>query len=360
MYKLQSGSNPQRIESTDETNIETNNLLANQIIYQQSTGVFGLYKLDLDKFNLIGNIRYDYLNNQLTDNMVGLDSSKTTKDFSKTSVRIGASYGFVDELTVFANWSQGFMPPSTEELANNPVGYSGFNTHLVPATSNCYEIGARGFFNEKIYYELTGFMMDTENDFFRFKQSGRGNQEVFYGNAGNSKRYGIEAYISFKILDNLTLQLAYTFADYKYTSASVDPVYTDTAYVLTTPPAEGQWLPNSPKHQLYSEIVYSPIKNIQISLGSEYQSEWAIYTDSKAYNGELDPAIYQNWQDGFNLFHARISYSWNLLGLNGDLSIFARNFTGEKYMAFTEPDPDGNSYQPGPRSEYFGNLKIRF
>jgi iron complex outermembrane recepter protein len=360
MYKLQSGSNPQRVESTDETNIETNNLLANQIIYQQSAGLFGLYKLDFYKVNLIGNIRYDYLTNQLTDKMVGLDSSKTTKDFSKTSVRIGASYGFVDELTVFANWSQGFMPPSTEELANNPVGYSGFNTHLVPATSNCYEVGARGFFNEKIYYELTGFMMDTENDFFRFKQSGRGNQEVFYGNAGNSKRYGIEAYISFKILDNLSLQLAYTFADYKYTSANVDPVYTDTAYVLTTPPAEGQWLPNSPKHQLYSEIVYSPIKNIQISLGSEYQSEWAIYTDAKAYNGELDPAIYQNWQDGFNLFHARISYSWNLLGLNGDLSIFARNFTGEKYMAFTEPDPDGNSYQPGPRSEYFGNLKIRF
>ena len=33
------------------------------------------------------------------------------------------------------------MPPSTEELASNPVGYSGFNTHLVPATSKCSEIG---------------------------------------------------------------------------------------------------------------------------------------------------------------------------------------------------------------------------
>jgi iron complex outermembrane recepter protein len=360
MYKLQSGSNLLRVESTDETNIETNNLLANQLIYQQSSGVFALYKLDIDKFNLIGNIRYDYLTNELTDKMAELDSAKTTKDFSKTSVRIGANYAFTDEFNLFADWSQGFMPPSTEELANNPVGYSGFNTHLVPATSNSYEIGARGFFSDKLYYELTGFMMDTKNDFFRFKQTGRGNQEVFYGNAGNSKRYGIEAFISYKIFDNLTLQLAYTFADYKYTSASVDPVYTDTAFVLTTPPAEGQWLPNSPKHQLYSEIVYSPCKCIQISFGSEYQSEWAIYTDAKAYNNELDPAIYQNWQDGFNLFNARISYSWNLLGFSGDLSIASRNFTGEKYMAFTEPDPDGNSYQPGPKSEYFGNLKIQF
>ena len=360
MYKLQSGSDPNRVESTDETNVELNTLLANQIIYQQSGGIFALYNLEINKFNLMGNIRYDYLNNELTDKMLGADSSKTTKDFSKTSFRVGASYSFVDELTLFANWSQGFTPPSTEELANNPVGYSGFNTHLVPATSNCYEIGARGFFKDNIYYELTGFMMDTKDDFFRFKQSGRGNQEVFYGNAGNSKRYGVEAFVSYKILPNLSVQAAYTYADYKYTSASVDPVYTDPNYVLTTPPADGQWLPNSPQHQLYAEVVYAPCKTIQISLGSEFQSKWAIYTDSKAYNGEMDPAIYQNWQDGFNLLNARVSYSWNLIGLNGELSVFARNFTGEEYIAFTEPDPDGNSYQPGPKAEYFGNIKIHF
>ena len=358
MYKLESGSDPNRVESTDETNVETDNLLANQMIYQQSTGVFALYKLDIEKFNLIGNVRYDDITNELIDKMLGLDSAKTTKDFSRTSFRVGASYDFANEFTLFASWSQGFVPPSTEELANNPVGYSGFNTHLISATSNSYEIGARGFCGDKIYYELTGFVMDTKNDFFRFKQSDRGNQEVFYGNAGNSKRYGIETFVSYKILNNLSIQVAYTFADYKYTSASVDPVYTDTAYVLTTPPAEGQYLPNSPQHQLYSEVVYSPVKNFQVSLGSEYQSRWSIYTDAKAYNNELDPTIYQNWQDGFNLFNARVSYSWNLSGINGECSIYVRNLTDEQYMAFTEPDPDGNSYQPGPGREFFVNVKV--
>ena len=360
MYKLQSVGNPNRIESTDETNLETTTLLANQIIFQRSIGLFALYKLETDKFNLIGNIRYDYMKNKLTDKMMAIDTAITAKEFSKTSARIGASYGFADELTLFANWSQGFMPPSTEELANNPVGYSGFNTHLVPATSNCYEVGTRGFFEDRIYYELTGFYMNTKNDFFRFKQTGRGNQEVFYGNAGNSDRYGIETFVSFNIFKNLSWQFAYTFADYKYTSATVDPIYTDAAYVLTTPPVKGQYLPNSPKHQIYTEVVYSIDKNWKLSLGTEYQSKWAIYTDAKAYNGELDPTIYQNWQKGFNLLHARVSYSWNILGLNGECSVFARNLTNEKYMAFTEPDPDGNSYQPGPGREFFGNVKIRF
>lgn len=360
MYKLQSAGNPDREESTDETNIETDSLLANQIICQQSTGLFALYKMDFEKFNLIGSVRYDNITNELTDKMLGLDSSKTTQDFSKPSYRVGASYGFTNEFNLFADWSTGFIPPSTEELANNPLGYSGFNTHLTEATSTSFEVGARGFFKDKLYYELTGFIMNTENDFFRFKQSGRGNQEVFYGNAGNSRRYGIETFISYNILNNLNLQLAYTYADYRYTSATVDPVYTDTNYVLTTPPAEGQYLPNSPKHQVYSELVYSPIKIIRITVSGEYQSKWAIYTDEKAYNNELDPTIYQNWQEGFTKFNAEVSYLWKLGVLNGELSLSVRNFTNEDYIAFTEPDPDGNSYQPGPGTEYFGNLKIRF
>ena len=360
LYKLQSAANPQREESIDETNIETDSLLANEIISQRGFGAFALYKLNIRKFNLMGSIRYDAMNNELTDKMLALDSAKTSKNFRNVSARIGGSYSLNDAFNIFIEWSHGFMPPSTEELACNPVGYSGFNTHLVPATSVCSEIGTRGFLNKKLSYEITGFIMKTENDFFRFKQTGRGNQEVFYGNAGNSKRYGIETFISYQVLQNLRLQVAYTYADYKYVSAEIDPVYTDSAYVLTSPPAAGQWLPNSPRHQIYSEVVYAINKRFKLCLATEYQSKWAIYTDPKAYNGELDPAIYKNWQEGFNLFHARIAYNMNIGKVKGECSLFVRNFTGANYMAFTEPDPDGNAYHPGPDREFFVTIKLKF
>ncbi len=359
-YKLQSAANPHRIDSIDDTNIETDSLLANQIIFQKSAGLFAIYNLEIGKLNLLANLRYDNIDNELTDKMLGIDSAITDMNFSQISFRVGASYNFSDLITFFANYSQGFMPPSTEELAANPLGYSGFNTHLTPATSDSYEMGMRGYIGENIYYDLTTFTMNTKNDFFRFKQSGRGNQEVFYGNAGNSKRYGVETYLSINLLRKLNLQIAYTYSDFRYTSASINPVYTDTNYVLTTPPASGQYLPNSPKHQLYAELKYKIGKNLKISLGTQYQSEWAIYTDAKAYNGELNPKIYNNWQNGFTIFNARIAYDWHVGALNGVISFYARNFTGETYMAFTEPDPDGNSYQPGPKQEFFGNLKIEF
>jgi iron complex outermembrane recepter protein len=360
LYKLQSAGNPQRKENIDETNLETDSLLANQLISQRSLGAYALYKMSIGNFNLTGSIRFDAMNNELTNKMLASDTARTSKNFKKVSARIGASYSLNNAVNIFIDWSQGFMPPSTEELASNPLGYSGFNTHLIPATSVCSEIGIRGFYNEKLSYEITGFIMNTENDFFRFKQTGRGNQEVFYGNAGNSKRYGIETFASYQLLRNLSLKVTYTYADYKYVSSVIDPVYTDPAYVLTSPPAAGQWLPNSPRNQLYSEIVYSVNKSFKFSLATEYQSKWAIYTDPKAYSDEMDPAVYQNWQKGFTLFHARVSYNLNIGKVKGECSFFVRNLTAAKYMAFTEPDPDGNAYHPGPAREFFGNIKIRF
>jgi iron complex outermembrane recepter protein len=360
IYKLQSLSNPARIESLDEKSFESDSLLANQLIHQSGSGIFLIYSLEAGNFNLIGNVRFDAMSNELIDKMAGASLPKTIKKFEMVSSRIGASYTLSKLHSLFANWSQGFMPPSTEELASNPLGYNGFNTHLVPAVSSCIETGARGFIIDKLQYEITGFYMETENDFFRFKQSGRGNQEVFYGNAGNSRRKGIELYFQYNILSELSLQTSYTFSDFRYTSATIDPVYTDTTYVLTTPPLAGQWLPNSPKHQLYSELVYSLNKNLKFSMGTEYQSEWAVYTDARAYHGELDPAVFQNWQDGFNLYNVRASYSFDILKIKGSFSVSVRNLGSQKYMAFTEPDPDGNAYHPGPGREIFGSLSLNF
>ena len=359
MYKLQSAADVNRVESIDDKNIETDSLLANQIIRQNGIGIFALYRFEFGRFNILGNIRYDDISNELTNKMFALDSAVTDMDFSRTSFRLGASYNFFDFITFYTDFSGGFIPPSTEELAANPLGYSGFNTYLVPATSVSFESGIRGYFGDNVFYDIVGFRTDTENDFFRFKQSGRGNQEVFYGNAGNSTRYGIETYLSVNILKHFKFSAAYTFADYKYVSAEINSVYTDTTYVLTKPPADGQYLPNSPKHQLYAELVYR-FKNFKASLGTEYQSEWAIYTDADAYNDKLDPTVYQNWQDGFNLYNAELAYDLKFKKLSAELIFSVRNFTGATYMAFTEPDPDGNSYQPGPKQEFFGTLKIRF
>jgi hypothetical protein len=40
--------------------------------------------------------------------------------------------------------------------------------------------------------------------------------------------------------------------------------------------------------------------------------------------------------------------------------LFGRNLGNKEYIAFTEPDPDGNSYQPAPERELFLQVRIAF
>jgi hypothetical protein len=47
------------------------------------------------------------------------------------------------------------------------------------------------------------------------------------------------------------------------------------------------------------------------------------------------------------------------LGYAGEVFAFGRDVLGKKYVAFTEPDPDGNSFQPGPTREVFVGARVK-
>ena len=77
---------------------------------------------------------------------------------------------------------------------------------------------------------------------------------------------------------------------------------------------------------------------------------------SRAY---VDPTN-TTWIGGYTLFNARVSYRTRLAGTAAEFLLSGRNLGGKKYIAFTEPDPDGNSYQPGPDREFYGSVQLRF
>ena len=177
--------------------------------------------------------------------------------------------------------------------------------------------------------------MNTNNDFYRYRMAARP-LETFYGNMGSSKRTGFEAFVNWNPVRNLTLQLAYTWSDFKYVSP--DSI-------------NGIRLPNSPAHQLYADASYKFAGHFEIGLSSELQSKWYIYTD------EMHSGVSQ---DGFNLFHARFSYNFEFCGIKTTASLFGKNLIDKQYIAFTEPDPDGNSYQPSARREIFVSIRLLF
>lgn len=200
-----------------------------------------------------------------------------------------------------------------------------------------------------LYYDVTGFYLKTKDDFDRYRITNPlRNQETFYRNIGSSERIGLEIYGKYTPVAKLQLQLAYTYSHFKYTNPDpIQIVMDDPAIVKFI--EDGKLLPNSPEHQIYFDVQYNPISTLVLGISTE--------TLSKAY---IDGAnIDAEAVEAYTLINLRAGYDINLGPVQGEISFQVKNLTDKKYVAFSEPDPGGNAYQPGAGREFFGGFKIK-
>lgn len=310
-------------------------LLSDQTIAQRGLGVFLLDRIDFSGgWGATLNVRFDRITNELTDHLLagGVDLSGDA-DFDRTTARVGVSYSPTEVFSVYANWGQGFLPPATEELASNPAAQGGFNASLTPALSYGEELGARGLVGARLFYDISVFHLDTSGDFDRYRIDTRP-LETFYRNGGRSRRFGTEAYVNWSPAARVRAEAAYTWSHFIYRSST--SVYGNI---------EGNWLPNSPEHQLMTELTVDVLPAVTLGAGTDSYSRW--YVDASNATSV----------DGYTLLNAEATWRLPVRGLDWRLTAQARNLTGTKYIAFTEPDPDGNSYQPGPERELFVGVR---
>jgi iron complex outermembrane receptor protein len=247
---------------------------------------------------------------------------------------VGITWAASPALSLYSNVGQGFLPPATEELAANPDQVGGFNRTLKAATSWGEEIGARGMLGRSVAFDLTLFHLGTDNDFDRYRVATRP-LETFYRNAGSSRRFGLESAVSWAPVAPLLLQVGYTWSSFKYTNTA--STYGDV---------RGHWLPNSPEHELAADGQYSVTRDLTLGLSAQLLSAWYV-----------DPSNVAK-VDGYALMHARIAYRLRLGGADVEVTGAVRNIFAKQYIAFTEPDPDGNSYQPAAEREVFIGLRF--
>ncbi len=324
-------------------------ILSNEEITQSGAGLFLFDNISLgERTNVFLSLRYDKIHNELNDLLKTDYNASGTADFSKTTGKAGISYSLMEEANLYADWGQGFLPPATEELAQNPDNFGGFNTHLVPAASNDYELGCRGYVANSLYYDITGFYLVTENDFDRYRITDPlRNQETFYRNVGSSERTGLELYTKYMPLRDLIIQAAYTYSHFKYTNSTPIRIMMDDPQIIKYI-VNRNYLPNSPQHQLYIDAEYHLPYDFFVGVNVETQSK--SYIDGANIGSETAA--------GYTLIGARIGYTLNLSGLNAEIILQGRNLGDQKYVAFTEPDPGGNAYQPGAGREFFGSVRI--
>jgi iron complex outermembrane receptor protein len=195
-------------------------------------------------------------------------------------------------------------------------------------------VGARGVLAGRLTFDLALFHMNTDGDFDRYRVTSRP-LETFYRNAGSTRRYGVEASLGWAPAAATLVQVAYTYSDFKYTN-------TQSAYGDVS----GHWLPNSPEHQLSVDAQYTVARALTVGVSTEMLSKWYV-----------DPGN-ATTVEGYALLNARLAYRLRLMGAEAEATLAVRNIFAKQYIAFSEPDPDGNSYQPAARREIFVGIVL--
>ncbi len=311
--------------------------LSDQTMRQTGIGLFALDRIDIaPQWSLMLNARFDRVGNELTDHLkpggVDLSGNATFRQFTG---RVGMTWSPSSTLNLFGNIGQGFLPPATEELSANPNQIGGFNRGLEPAVSLGQELGARGTVGRTLAYDVTLFHLTTDRDFDRYRVPSRP-LETFYRNAASSRRYGMESFVNWTPTGALQLQAAYTWSDFAYTNSN--SAYGDV---------RGNGLPNSPRHQFSADAQYRFSTRVTAGVSTEMLSRWYV-----------DPSNVAT-VNGYALLNARLAYQFSMGGAMPEITFAVRNILGAKYIAFSEPDPDGNSYQPAAEREVFVGLRVR-
>jgi iron complex outermembrane recepter protein len=320
--------------------IEGPALLSDQKMSQTNAGVFVLERVELGpQWGASLSLRYDNVTCKLDDHLGAFSGNAA---YNKATGRLGLTWNPVPDFGLYASWGSGFLPPGTEELASNPNAFGGFNKDLKPATSSGEEIGARGSLGDSLVFDLALFHLSTDRDFGRYRITSRP-LETFYGNVGSTTRYGLETFLAWYPVEPLALRAAYTYSHFKY----------DTVQTLDAAAAyKGTWLPNSPEHQLYLDGEYKITPRLTAGAALEYLSSWYIDSTNRIFaNG-------YGRTDAYALVHVRLGYKFDIEGMPLELLLSGRNIFGVEYYGFTEPDPDGNSYQPAPTAEWTLSLRL--
>jgi iron complex outermembrane receptor protein len=322
--------------------VEGPDLVADQTLTQTGAGIFVLDRVELGgPWGIFASARYDRVTNKLDDHLQagGTDLSGDVA-YEQPTGRVGVTWNPRAGFGLYASWGTGFLPPGTEELVNNPYALGGYNTELVAATSAGEEIGARGAIGKSLSYDVALFYLATENDFGRYRIAERP-LETFYGNVGSTHRYGLETSVAWFPREDLALRAAYTYSHFKYVTVETltGETFTDT------------WLPNIAPHQLYADAEYSFTRALTAGISLEHVGAW--YIDG---TNVIQPNGYGR-TDPYTLTHVRLGYRFEFGGTPLDIILSGRNIFNVLYYGFTEPDPDGNSYQPAPTAEW--SLQVR-
>jgi outer membrane receptor protein involved in Fe transport len=280
----------------------------------------------LPGLRLVGGLRYDHLRYDY-DNHLPPSAFSGAPDqvdtFGRLSPRLGATLDLGHDRGLYANASQGFVPPDVGEL------YRGVQVPaLRPAHFTSYEAGGwAAFLDGRLALDLAVYRMDGTDEIISVRLP---DDSSVNANAGATRHYGVEYAVAVAPVPAVTLRLSGTNAVHEFLEHEANGV-----------PLDGNEMDAAPDWIANAEAAYRPPFLRGARAAVEWQHVGAYF---------MDPENTRRYP-GHDVLNLRLSYDLGAFEVWGH----ALNLTDALYATVASYGRFGASYTPGlPRSFVVG------
>lgn len=216
-------------------------------------------------------LRYDSYHFKASDRLLSDGDQSGQRDLSAASPMVGLNFSPRPELNVYANFAEAYQTPTMRQLSNRPDGGGGFNQSLGPEYLHSFEVGVRGFLEGAgVDYSITGYTSRVKDALVEYQGVG---EQVFYRNAGESSRRGVEAALGWRPVRALSARLAYTWQDFVY-----------DRFVSGTEDVSGNREPGIPPHTLFAQLTHSAPWGLTSTLSARWVDSFPVNDANTASN----------------------------------------------------------------------------
>lgn len=239
-------------------------------------------------------------------------------------------------LYAYANYTTGFESPALTELSNNPEGGKGLNGALQPQTTKSAETGLKWKKNARLEASFCGYRIWVQNEILPYELPAFP-QRLFYRNAGNTLRNGIEANVNYALSAHFRIFASYTLSDFRYER------YPAGAWDFA-----GNRPPGQPLHHLFADFRYEQQSGAYFILNFRYQG--ALFAED-ANTVEIAD---------FTVLNVKAGKEWQFSGFRIEPCIGIQNVLNSLYFSNIRINAAaGRYYEPAQERNIFVSLKFQ-
>lgn len=220
----------------------------------------------VQKLRVVASLRYDLFNYNFNNNLQAASfsgSPDTVNRFGRISSKVGFTYNFSSRSGIYANYSEGFVPPQVTEM------YTGVKVpHLAPSVVYNYEMGGwMELVKNKLSADVSAYRLSSTDEIISVRQD---DGSTANENAGKTLHKGIELGISATPVKTVSFRFSGAYSSHHF----IQYVEKGTSY-------NGNSMNGAPNWMYNTEIWYKPnfVKGLRV--GAELQYIGSYFADPK-------------------------------------------------------------------------------